>query len=101
MTRPVPIEFTVARMVLAGMCLALLCSSGLASRGRAVARLQKMHVQSAWQDAVPVAPVPASKSQAVRAGIALPDVHPLGLSSDGQPNDPRKHLSALSIHARQ
>lgn len=101
MTPRVPIEFMLARMALAGLCVALLCSSEPASRGRAVAHLHSMHPGPPSPDSAPGQAVPASRVSAARVGISLPDVHPLGLSSDGQPHDPRRHATALSIHARQ
>ena len=101
MTYRVPIEFMLARAALAGLCLALLSSSGPASRGRAVAQLEPMPAGRVSQDAVPNAAAPFGRMSAARAGIALPDVHPLGLSGDGQPHDPRRHTTSLSIHARQ
>lgn len=97
----IPIEPTIARAALAGLCLAFLCSSGPATGGRAAIRMQGMEAGTATRDGKPLDAAPSRNRGAARAGVALPPgVYPIGLSGDGEPHDSRLRNSALSIDTR-
>lgn len=110
MTLHVPIGHVLSRACLAGAGLALLataarsapCNGALApARTVATARSEgPIHRQRHAALGRPMArrvPLGASES------VLLPGVHPVGLSSEGEPDDCGRHLSthATSAHARQ
>lgn len=115
MTPLVPIGSVIARMCLAGACLSLLAMGGDSRLGHSgnspvraavaghAAAAGKVRTQGPSADRHADSPHRPEQRARLASGAAelLPGVHPVGLSSDGDPDDVRQFPLAAHHHRTQ